>query len=540
MKKIRILLCLLLLTSLACNSQTLNDTIALIDKAMAVYLPENPGSQLSIKKNGKIIFSKAYGMADLEHNVPLTLTSKIEAGSVSKQFTAAAILLLEQQGKLSLNDDVRKYIPELPDYGDIITLEQMMHHTSGIKDWGSIAGLTGWGRTTKTFTNDDALLIISSQKTLNNKPGAEFIYSNSNYTLFAIIIERVTGLSLAEFTKQNIFIPAGMIHTEWRDNHNRIVKERAIAYDFDKGEYQTNMPNEDAYGNGGLITNTEDLLKWNEFYQSGKFGTPSLFSKQCKTEKFNNGKMNNYAAGLFMLKYNGYEQIAHDGATASYRANLETFPELNLSIAFLSNTSQFDKSKNPLNDILRNLFISEKEKTKTEEKEKTINIPESVLYTYTGWYKNERTGAGLKMEIKDGKLFFNKLPFEAESENRFKNGSRIMELNHKKGFLNYITSTDTITFSKVQIAKHADLDSFTGKYFSAETNSTLLIFQKEGKLFFQLKPKNEYQLVSTYQNAFNIMDYNGSVYFLKDKKNKINAMKVSLPRARNIEFVKLP
>ncbi|MFD1605415.1 serine hydrolase domain-containing protein [Flavobacterium artemisiae] len=538
MKKIRIFLCLLLLASINCTSQTLNDTIALINKAMAIYLPENPGSQLSIKKNGKIIFSKAYGMADLEHNVPLTLTSKIEAGSVSKQFTAAAILLLEQQGKLALNDDVRKYIPELPDYGSIITLEQMMHHTSGIKDWGSIAGLTGWGRTTKTFTNDDALEIITSQKNLNNKPGAEFIYSNSNYTLFAIIVERVSDLSLAAFTKQNIFIPAGMIHTEWRDNRNRIVKERAIAYDLEKEEYQTNMPNENAYGNGGLLTTTEDLLKWNDFYQSGKFGTPSLFSKQCKTEKFTNGKMNNYAAGLFVLKYKGYEQIMHDGATASYRAYLETFPELNLSIAFLSNTSQFDNSKNRLDNILRNIFISEKEKT--EEKEKTINAAATILNTYTGWYKNDRTGAGSEIEVQDGKLFFNKLPFEATSENRFINGSRTIEINQKKGLLNYITNTDIIPFSRVQTAVYSNLDSFTGKYFSAETNSTLLIFQKEGKLFLQLKPQNEYQLAPTYQDAFNIMDYGGNLYFLKDKKNKISTLKVSLSRARNIEFVKLP
>jgi CubicO group peptidase (beta-lactamase class C family) len=538
MKKIRIFLCLLLLISINCSSQTLNDTIALINKAMEIYLPENPGSQLSIKKNGKIIFSRAYGMADLEHNVPLTLTSKIEAGSVSKQFTASAILLLAQQGKLALNDDVRKYIPELPDYGNIITLEQMMHHTSGIKDWGSIASLTGWGRTTKTFTNDDALEIITSQKTLNNKPGAEFIYSNSNYTLFAIIIERVSGLSLAAFTKQNIFIPAGMIHTEWRDNRNRIVKERAIAYDFEKNEYQTNMPNENAYGNGGLLTTTEDLLKWNDFYQSGKFGTPSLLSKQYKTEKFNNGKMNNYAAGLFILKYKGYEQIMHDGATASYRSYLETFPELNLSIAFLSNTSQFDNSKNRLDNILRNLFISDKEKA--EEKEKTISIADSILDTYSGWYKNDRTGAGSEIELKDGKLFFNKLPFEAVSENRFKNGSRTIEINQKKSILNYITNTDIITFSRVQTAEYSNLDSFTGKYFSTETNSTVIIFQKEGKLYLQLKPKSEYQLVSTYQNAFNSMDYGGNLYFLKDKKNKISTLKVSVSRARNIEFVKLP
>ncbi|MET0760685.1 MAG: serine hydrolase, partial [Flavobacterium sp.] len=154
------LLCLFLLISTGCLSQTLQDTLVLIDKAMSIYLPENPGAQLSIKGNGKIIFSKAYGNADLEHNVPLTLTSEIEAGSVSKQFTAAAVLLLEQQDKLSLNDDVRKYIPELPDYGNIITLEQMMNHTSGLKDWGDFAGVAGWGRTTKNYTNDDALNII--------------------------------------------------------------------------------------------------------------------------------------------------------------------------------------------------------------------------------------------------------------------------------------------------------------------------------------------------------------------------------------------
>jgi CubicO group peptidase (beta-lactamase class C family) len=176
--KNKLLLYFFLLLSTSCFSQTRQDTLTLIDKAMRIYLSQNPGAQLSIKSNGEIIFSKAYGMADLEHEVPLTLKSKIEAGSVSKQFTAAAILMLEQQGKLSLNDDVRKHIPELPNYGNVITLEQMMHHTSGLRDWGSVAELAGWGRTTKTYTNDDALEIIIAQKSLNNVPGAEFIYKS--------------------------------------------------------------------------------------------------------------------------------------------------------------------------------------------------------------------------------------------------------------------------------------------------------------------------------------------------------------------------
>src|SRR5262249_49381138 len=153
------------------------DTAAMIEKIFERYKPANPGCQLAISRNGQVIFSKAWGMADMEHSVPLTTESILEAGSVSKQFTAAAILLLEQRAKLSLNDDVRKYIPELPDYGTPITLRHMMQHTSGLKDWGSVMSIAGWPRSTKTYNNDDALYVASKQHTLNNKPGDEYIYS---------------------------------------------------------------------------------------------------------------------------------------------------------------------------------------------------------------------------------------------------------------------------------------------------------------------------------------------------------------------------
>lgn len=534
------LLCLFLLFSTACVSQTLQDTIALIDKAMAIYVPENPGAQLSIKLKDKIIFSKAYGNADLEHNVPLTLASKIEAGSVSKQFTAAAILLLEQQGKLSLNDDVRKYIPELPDYGNIITLEQMMHHTSGLKDWGSIAGLTGWGRSTKTYTNDDALSIIIVQKTLNNIPGAEFIYSNSNYNLFAIIVERVSGQSLADFTKQYIFVPAGMTNTEWRDNHNRIVKNRTIAYNLTKKGYKTNMPNEDVYGNGGLLTTTEDLLKWIDFYQSGKLGGPTLRSKQIKTEPFNNGKMSFYAAGLFIAKYKGHNNIGHDGATAGYRADLNTFPDMNLAIAFLSNTSQFDSAEPNLSLTLRNIFVSEKDQPEPEKKETVVNVPETVLNSFEGWYKNDRTGSGIKLEVKDKKLFMNTTALIPQSENTFKNGQTLVEINNKNKTLNIISKTDTVPFSKVETAvvNKEYLNTYVGKYASTETNSTIVVFQKDGKLILKLKPNAEYELTPTYKEAFTIADYGGNLYFTKNKKQKTDGMKISLSRARNVVFMK--
>ena len=244
------------------EAQSWQDTVTRIESYFARYKPGGPGAQLAISRNGQIIFSKAWGMADLEHNVPLTTQSITEAGSVSKQFTAGAILLLEQQGKLSLDDDVRKYVPEVPDYGHKISIRQMIQHKSGLKDWGAIASIAGWPRTTKTYNNEDALYIISNQKTLNHRPGDEYIYSNSNYQLLAIIVQRVSGLSLAEYTRKYIFEPAGMKNTQWRDNYKRIVPNRAIAYSRSASGYQTNMPNEYVYGNGGLLTTAEDLLIW--------------------------------------------------------------------------------------------------------------------------------------------------------------------------------------------------------------------------------------------------------------------------------------
>ena len=539
--KNKLLLYLLLLLSTSCFSQTLQDTLALIDKAMSIYLPQNPGSQLSIKRNGEIIFSKYYGMADLEHNVPLTLTSKIEAGSVSKQFTAAAILLLEQQGKLSMNDDVRKYIPELPNYGHIIKLEQLVHHTSGLRDWGSVAELSGWGRTTKTYTNDDALEIVKAQKLLNNIPGAEFIYSNSNYNLLAIIVQRVSGQTLAEFTKQNIFIPAGMINTEWRDNHNRIVKNRAIAYRLTKTGYETLMPNEDAYGNGGLLTTTEDLLKWNDFYLSGKLGTSNIFSKQTKVEAFNNGTMNDYGAGLFIQKFRGYNHIQHGGATAGYRAMLEIFPDINLSIAFLSNTSQFDTSKIGLENTIRNIFITEENKPAINTTETELSISKTRLNAYVGWYRNERDGSSINIEARNDSLFVSNTKLIPLSENKFKilNPQRIVEINDSKNeLLMIIPNRDTISYSKAltPIIDNEYLNNYVGKYYSMETNSTITVYLKEKNLMVNLKPNSDYELKPTYKDAFNITGFGANFVFIK---NKVWTIKVSSQRARNIVFEKL-
>jgi CubicO group peptidase (beta-lactamase class C family) len=407
------LILLLLLVSSSTHAQKWQDTAKAIEALFVRYKPENPGCEVAISRNGRVIFSKAWGTEDLEHHSPMTTTSITEAGSVTKQITAAAILLLEQQGKLSLNDDVRKYIPELPDYGQPILLKYMMHHTSGLRDWGAIAALSGWPRTTKTYNNNDALDIIVHQHKLNNNPNDRFIYSNSNYNLLTVVVERVSGMSLPDFTREYIFKPAGMTHTSWRDNHKRVVPDRAIAYAQNQGVYETNMPNEDTYGHGSILTTAEDLLKWNAFYLGGKFGNPSLLPKQLTTEALNNGQDNLYAAGLFIGHKHNQTSVWHDGATAGYRAFLSAYPDQGLSFAWVSNTSAFDGTPNIMLKV-EDVFLGETKYPDIQKSDTVASsppaIPQAELQACTGNYYSDEVQAGFTVLLKDGALYLHRSP----------------------------------------------------------------------------------------------------------------------------------
>jgi CubicO group peptidase (beta-lactamase class C family) len=519
-------------------AQSWQDTIIQIEKVVSQYYQlQSPGVQLSISRNGEIIFSKAWGMADLEHGVPLTTNSILEAGSVSKQFTAAAILLLEQQGKLSVNDDVRKYVPELPDYGHTIRLRHLLHHTSGLRDWGSVADLTGWGRTTKFYTNNDALEIIARQKRLNNKPGDEYIYSNSNYNLQAIIVQRVSGLSLADFTRKYIFEPAQMLHTSWRDNPNRIVPNRAIAYSSTGNDFQINMPNEYVYGNGGLLTTTEDLLKWNSFYLNGKLAGASFLEKQLQTEPFNNGAAAEYAAGLVVQKMGGWNTISHGGATAGYRAHIIFYPELKLSIAILSNTPQ---NFTTVTDAIRKLFVTDRSEQQNVQVA-SYKPSEASLKNYKGWYKNERDGTGFKLTVKKDSLFIYETPLQAVAENKFRVGSQEFLMNRNKGLYFIIPGRDTISYTRTETASLTTnrLREYEGTFFSEETISSVIISIVKDSLSMRLKPDEVYSLLPLYKDGFASPEGDFNLYFIRDRNGKVQKLKISVDRARNVEFEKM-
>jgi CubicO group peptidase (beta-lactamase class C family) len=300
-----------------------------------------PGCAVAVSRDGNPIAVRAYGMADLELGVAASPDSLYEAGSDSKQFVAASMLMLARDGKLSLDDDVRKYLPELPDYGARITLRDMLHHTSGLRDWGSVSAVEGWPRNSRATNNQDVLAIAARQKELNFAPGTHYLYSNTNYNLAAIIIARVSGQSLADFTRQRIFVPLGMTHSSWRDDHTRLAVGRTGGYDAAGTGFRNNRVIEDAYGNGGLVTTVGDLLKWQAALDNGFFG-PEFTSDMQRPGVLRNGTRVAYGLGLMSLDYHGVREVSHPGWTGGYRAWMARYPDQRLAVALLCNTSAAD------------------------------------------------------------------------------------------------------------------------------------------------------------------------------------------------------
>jgi CubicO group peptidase (beta-lactamase class C family) len=323
-------------TPLAASAQ--EDLASRVDAIFTGWTTHTPGCSVGVSSRGRIVLEHAYGAADLEHDARNQADTIFEAGSVSKQFTAAAVLLLAREGKLSLDDPARKYVPELPDYGHPLLVRHLLQHTSGLRDWGEIEGIAGWPRTSRVYTHAHVLDIVGRQRSLNFEPGTNWSYSNTGYNLAAVIVSRVSGKPFAEFTRERIFAPLGMTRTSWRDDFRRIVKGRAVAYaDAGHGIFLQDMPFENVHGNGGLLTTVGDLLRWTENAVTPRVGDAQFLRLQQEPGTFNDGRQHDYALGLYIRRYNGLREIGHSGSTAGYRAYLARYPEAQLSVAVLCN-----------------------------------------------------------------------------------------------------------------------------------------------------------------------------------------------------------
>ena len=297
---------------------------------------DSPGCALGVYQNGRIAYERGYGMASLEHEVPITPETVFYVGSLSKQFTAAAAALAIQQGRLSADDKIRKYLPELPAYADGITVRHLVHHTSGLRDYNTLLSIAG-RRGDEAFDNPTVLRITARQKKLNFEPGAEYLYSNTGYTLLALIVERATGVPFAEYANTRIFKPLGMSVTHYHTDETRLVKWRALAYEGSGSAFALDTPNNERAGAGGVFTNVRDLVRWDENFYDARVGGADLIKQLQVPGSLNGGRSLTYAWGLQIGTYRGLAIVEHGGSLGGYRAHLLRFPQQHVSVAILCN-----------------------------------------------------------------------------------------------------------------------------------------------------------------------------------------------------------
>ena len=519
---------------------------ARVDAVLSRWDATTPGCAVGVSLQGKSVLEKAYGMADLEHDVLIKPDTIFEAGSVSKQFTAAAILLLARDGKLSLDDQARKYVPELPDYGAPLTIRQMLNHTSGLRDWGSVVAIAGWPRGTRVHNHAHVLDVVSRQRSLNFPAGTRYSYCNTGYNLAAIIVSRVSGQPFAEFTRARIFTPLGMSRTSWRDDYTRVVKDRAIAYSGDPGGFSTEMPFENIHGNGGLLTTVADLLRWTRNFSQPVVGD-AQFVKELQTPgRFNDGRPHGYALGLTIGTYQGLREVAHSGATAGYRAWLSEYPERQVAVAVLCNVSSGNAPQYA--HAVADLYLGMTTPPATSPtgngspvaagRPENASRLEALIEKFAGMYRRGDTGepitisrAGSDLRVEGGPQL------TARSATRFVTSTGAPTFDFSADGLKVTDSFGSVdVYARVRgdelVVRPAA--EYAGTYVSDEAEATLIAAADGNTLVLKRRPDDVIRMTPLYRDAFR--GPIGFVRFHRDSANQIISLSVTQDRVWDLRF----
>jgi CubicO group peptidase (beta-lactamase class C family) len=500
--------------------------------------PGSPGCSTGVIRHGSFVYKKSFGYGSLELGVPLRPDSVFYMGSVSKQFTAASIVLAAEQGYLSLDDDVRKYLPELPDYGHPVTLRQMLHQTSGFRDLFDLIYLSGHDAANSTSASD-ILNLIARQKDLNNAPGEEWIYSNSNYFLLAQVIERATKKSLARFAAENIFQPLGMTHTLFYDDKTLVVSNRVAAYDPAKdGKFLVDWSTTyDLVGGGGLMSTIDDLLLWDRNFYANKLGKGTLLRELQSHGTLNNGNQINYAMGLSLGEYRGLPTVEHNGALFGYRTAFLRFPGQQFSVIVLCNLSTSGPET-----LARKIADAYLEKDLTPEASALKSMPGLPdAASFAGTYLDPRSKTVYRFTADHGNLMaWGSVLRRIDANKYYDRGDNVITFENQNGAMHATLrivgelyfSGDKLPPGQLSVA---ELSRFTGKYHSEELDSTWTLSVENGRLMLTNHGSLKVPLDAAAQDEFYAGDF-GIIVFHRDTNQYVSGFSMFTQAARGIVF----
>ncbi len=543
------------------TAAAVDDKAAQVDAIFAKFTSATPGCAVAVLDSGTTAYAHAYGMASLELNVPLTVESVFALDSMSKQFTGMCIALLAGRGRLSLDDDVRKYVPELPDYGHTIRIEELLHHTSGVKDAGELLRFAGYRAPFDVQSKRAYLDAIVRQRSLNFVPGERYLYSDSNYFLLGLIVERVSGVSLAEFADREIFKPLGMTHTLFRNDSSRIVAGRASQYsrNYDEtsqdGLFHAADSHIEAMGAEGVFSTLGDLAKWDANFHDPKVGDAKTIEMMQERHALSDGSANDYAMGLFVGTFKGLRKVEHGGGGFGSDSEMIRFPDQHASVIVLCNkrdpsddaSGAVALTRKVLDVYLRDRYAGPSPKpaapAEAQPRESAPAPAESDLARFAGLYWDQATDQVRRFSVADGRLTAGSFPdgpsapLDAKGAGEFGLGPMRLKFEKDAAELSITQAGGrSARWARVAPADPATFKQLEGTFDSAELDASWNVAVQDGAVVLRLKGFPDERLRPAFKDAF--FSDRGLVRFVRDASNRVSGLEAMNARVRAVSFRK--
>lgn len=533
-------------TTISVTSQNIKNDI---DGLFSMWENSNgPGGVVLVTQNNKTVFEKAYGLENISYKIPNTSESVFNIGSMSKQFTAMGIVVLQMEGKLSIDDDIKKYLPELNNFGKPITIRHLLHHTSGFRSSPELFGLAGW-RDGDAISNEDVYRYLTKQTALNFEPGSEYMYTNSGYILLAKIIENVSKQNFKSWMKEKIFQPLQMNATFIEENSSNLVSKVATSYSEIEPSVFNYLENNDlTYGASNVYSTSKDVLKWMKNFNEAPANWQSAFEMLKTVDVLNSGQKNNYGFGVFVDDFFGNHRIQHTGAIAGFRSVMYSYPDDNLEIIILSNFASNQLAKTA--DQISQLFLQSKLLSEIHQEEiKPITLNDEVLKKYEGMYWSDKNNYSRKIYLENNTLWYlrsnnKKSPLIPITATDFQMGGinekLIVRFDIISNTMKLINADNSIDVFEKYVDKPIlirDLKEYTGTFYSSELENYYTISLKEDKLIGYHCRFGEFDIQILKQD---VLSWSGMAVskYKRNKNGSITGLTITMSRIRDLWFEK--